>query len=295
MIPAFRRPDPAEAEHFRAFGFVVLRSALAPESLDALSAEADRAVPEATGEAYLVSTATGGIEGHYIPATSAATPISVGMAVGLAPLAEALLGVPVVLATAAHNVLFDMAAWHTDTGHDIASIKAVAYLESLSATTGALRVLPGSHVIPYRHLAAYLQGGSFRHPDRWRQAVASVPAHVIDTRPGDLIFFDEHLFHASAYGRNRRQWAAEYVKDPATSEEEAAVGRYLASQFVADRLDYDPNRYPHYGKAFRRAAPRRWVEQLERLGAFEAAAAEEHRGWARSDNDDASERAGGEA
>jgi hypothetical protein len=58
---------------------------------------------------------------------------------------------------------------------------------------------------------------------------------------------------------------------------DAAVRRFSASQFEPGEhgLDYDPRRYPDYGDHFRRRAPTRWVRELERLGAFAAAAAEE--------------------
>ncbi len=50
-------------------------------------------------------------------------------------------------------------------------------------------------------------------------------SHVLETEPGDVIVFDEHVWHASMGGRNRRQWSATFVLDPATPAEERAVGR----------------------------------------------------------------------
>jgi hypothetical protein len=270
-------PRPAQIAQFRALGFLVLRDALDPPFVRQLAAEADRLVRDAAGAAYLTPSGTGGIEGHYIPATGRTAPTSFQLAVALGPVVEALLGRAAILSEAQHVVLFDMAGWHTDTGHDIASLKVVAYMDALHAGNGALRVLPASHALTRGHLEAYLHGDAFRDPAQVRTAVAEVPSYAISSQPGDLIVFDEHLFHASAHGHNRRQWAASYVIDPTEPGEEAAVRRYLASQFVADRLDYDPRPYPHYDDVFRASAPRRWVEQLEHLGGFEAAAAEERR------------------
>lgn len=268
-------PTDDQIVRFRTFGFVVLRGALGAE-LTALSAEATRVVRDATGDRYGHDDGSGGIVGHYIPATGERTPVSLALALGFAPVAEALLGVPLMLAGAHHNLLFDAASWHTDTGHEPPSVNVVAYLEALDATSGALRVLPGSHAAPYEHFTPFMQGAPFRDDRRWRQAVRDVPCHVVATEPGDVIVFDEHLWHASIGGRNRRQWRATYVLDPRGPDDEPAVAAYLASQFVAGGdLDYDPVRYPIYGEHFRRVSPRRWVEQLDRLGAFAAAAAEE--------------------
>jgi len=278
-VPLLRPVEAADVEHFRALGFVVLRAAIDAATLAALQAEADEAIRDATGPRYLVRREGGGIEGHYIPATDERTPVSLALACAFAAVAESFLGNSLLLSQATHVVLFDMATWHTDTGHAVPSVKVVAYLDPLDAGTGALRVLPGSHNVPYEHLASFFHGGRFRDEGGWREAVAAAPGHVVATMPGDVIVFDEHLWHASANGRNRRQWAAAYVADPTTEEDEAAVGRYLASQFgVGGQLDYDPDRFPYYGAHFRRVAPPRWVEQLGRLGAFDAAAEEERTG-----------------
>jgi hypothetical protein len=45
--------------------------------------------------------------------------------------------------------------------------------------------------------------------------LALLPAHVIETEPGDLIVIDEHLFHASSGGAVRRQWRVDYLPVPA--------------------------------------------------------------------------------
>lgn len=259
--------------HFRAFGFVHLSAVFDPA---ALTAEADRAVRDATGERYRVEDDHGGITGHYIPATGERTPVSLALLRRFAPVVADLAGVPLIPAVVEHTLFFDFASWHTDTGHAVPSVKLVAYLDELDGANGALRVLPGSHRLDGRVLSDVLHGPAFRDPATAMAAVRAVPAHVISSRPGDVTVFDEHIWHASVDGRHRRQWSASFVLDPATEEEELAVRAYLASQFVAGTdLDYDPTRYPHYGAPLRTECPPRWYAQLERLGATAAAAAEQ--------------------
>ncbi len=267
------RPDSVAPDaFFGAFGFVVLRQALPHREVDELRREADRVVRDATGPCYRQRTPDGGIEGHYVPATCEHGPLSLELALRFAVTAERLSGVPMLFAFAHHTLLFDAAGWHTDTGHDIPSVKVAAYLERLDAANGALRVLPCSHRVPVRLLRSVLQSPEFRD-------AADVPGVALATTPGDVIVFDEHLWHASHGGHDRLQWSAVFVKDPATPEEDDAVARFLESQFSPDStLDYDPVRYPYYGEHFRRVAPPRWVEQLGRLGAFDAAAGEEASG-----------------
>lgn len=262
--------------HFRAFGFVVLRGALSDDETTALTREGDRAVRDATGNRYLVDDGQGGISGHYIPATGDRTPMSLALLQRYTPLVEQLAGVPILPAITQYTLFFDMAGWHTDTGHAVPSVKVVAYLDPLDEHNGALRVLPGSHRLDERVLTDLLHGPAFRDEARALEATRQVPAHVVTSRPGDLIVFDERLWHASVGGRNRLQWSTCYVLDPATPEEEQAVRAYLASQFVADlHLDYDPRHYPYYGDPFRSTCPPRWSEQLDRLGARAAAEAEQ--------------------
>ena len=163
-----------------------------------------------------------------------------------APVLEGLAGVPLLPAVVEHNLLFDAAGWHTDTSHAVPSAKAVAYLEEVDAGTGALRVLPGSHRLDERVLRDLLQGPVFRDDATWRAATGAVPAHVVATRPGDVVVFDEH------------------------------VRQCLASQFIPGmRLDYDPAHYPWYGPGLRDGCPPRWWDRLEELGAVAAAAAEQ--------------------
>lgn len=262
--------------HFQTFGFVVLRQAIDAATVASLSAESDRTVRDATGSRFGQLDEQGGITGHFIPATSEHTPLSMQLAQDLAPAAETLLQMPLLFVMAQHTLLFDATAWHDDTGHDVPSIKALAYLDALKADTGALRVLPGSHVLPAGHINPVMTDEVPFDEERWRQATRDIPCHVIDSQPGDVILFDEHLWHASIDGRNRRLWSAFFVKDPKTRDEETKVRNYLASQFVPDMdLDYDARRYPSYGRSFRKHAPKRWVERLDRLGAFAAADQEE--------------------
>lgn len=266
--------------HFRAFGFVVLRGALDSATVAELTSEADRAIRDATGSGYLRDQGPDGNTGHYIAATGERTPVSLALLRRFAPIAAELAGVPLLPAVAQHTLFFDGAGWHTDTGHAVPSVKVVAYLEPLDAHNGALRVLPGSHRLDERVLSDVLHGPAFRDETNWRAATAAVPAHVIDSAPGDVIVFDEHLWHASVGGHNRHQWSADFVLDPATPEEELAVRAYLASQFVAGtELDHDPTHYPYYGERFRAECPD-WADELERLGAFAAAAAEQASGEA---------------
>jgi hypothetical protein len=130
------------------------------------------------------------------------------------PLAEQLLqreAFPV----AAHEILFfGGRGWHVDLGPDVPALKVAVYLETLDARTGALRVIPATHLIPQGELGV-LQRMNPHH----------VPCYVIETQPGDVVVFHAHLWHAALNGRDRRQWSVEYFADPADERERAELGR----------------------------------------------------------------------
>jgi 2-succinyl-6-hydroxy-2,4-cyclohexadiene-1-carboxylate synthase len=234
--------SPEAVAQFRAFGFVVLRGELGADEAAALRAEADAAVRDATGEGYL--RATPDSADHYIPATGEHTPLGLALFERFAEVAAELVGAAVLPAQSQHTLYFGEKGWHDDTGHELASVKVVAYLEPLDAENGALRVRVGDD------------------------------EHVLATQPGDVLVFDEHVQHASFGGRNRLQWSATYVADAGTND--GAIVRYLASQFgVGCDTGYDVSRYPYYGEHFRRTFPAAWVARLEALGAFAAADLEE--------------------
>ncbi len=158
-------------------------------------------------------------------------------------------------------------AWHRDSELDVASIGFVGYLEPVDATSGALRVLPGSHREPP---AAVPTGTPIEGAAAMGEPIAS--------EPGDLIAFDEHLFHASAGGRDRRQWRVDFVADPVDVDEEERV-RLLLDGIFPPGWDggYDVDRYPSFGTHWQESG-RPSVGRLRELGAYDRAEAEENAG-----------------
>jgi hypothetical protein len=149
----------------------------------------------------------------------------------------------------------------------VASIGVAAYLEPLGADSGALRVLPGSHRPEFGDALGTLEAAGM--------AADALPSHVIATEPGDLIFFDEHLFHASGGGGIRRQWRVDYLRDPVTTEAVDHARAYFAGIYPPDWDGrYDVDQYPTYGPDWR-ASGQPWVARLEALGVYELAEKQE--------------------
>ena len=248
--------------YFRTFGFVVLRHAFDPRPL---AEEIERVMRDG-----LVPGSRGsGSENrfNYVPMMTAETPVSLSMLDGAEAIAANLLG-GTVLPTRAKGVRYcGNTPWHTDTSFPIASVGFAAYLDPLGEQDGALRVLPGSH---RRELgdAIHALGGV-------GMDATSLPAHVVVTEPGDVIAFDEHLFHASFGGGTRLQWRADYVRDPEGAEAESQTKSYFESIYPHDwDGGYDVDRYPSYGPDWRDSG-RLSVARLGALGVYELAERQE--------------------
>jgi len=194
----------AQIEQFRMLGLLVLPGGLDGVTLGRLIEEVDEAVAAAGPRR------TEG--GHYVPAGD--RPGSVALTRRLLPLAEQLLGREAFPAAAHETLFFAEAWWHVDVGPDVQALKVAVYLETLDAGNGALRVIPATHLIPQRELDAL--HGSNPH---------QIPCHIIESKPGDVIVFHAHLWHASLNGHHRRQWSVEYFAFPANERERSELAR----------------------------------------------------------------------
>ena len=115
------------------------------------------------------------------------------------------------------NLYASDTSWHSDgwernhtTGRGLLTIKLAFYLDSLTAESGSLRVLPGSHRHDdayaerleaalgegYRGTAAPLAGSDPRAQGSvgaWGVDGAAMPAVAIESEPGDLVVFNHDL------------------------------------------------------------------------------------------------------
>ncbi len=244
----------------RSAGFVVLRNFFDPRPL---AAELTHAMVDAFAGSPAANVGDAGNSFRYVPMMCERTPHSLAFLDDLTPRATTMLGRAAVPLRAKGTRYFGETAWHRDSDLDVASLGFVAYLEPVHSDDGALRVLPGSH----RHRPRRAPHGI---PTR-----AATLGEAIETEPGDIIVFDEHLYHASAGGANRDQWRVDFFADPETVAEAAEVQTYLAGVYqVGWDGGYDLDRYPSYSEHWR-GSPRPGARRLRDLGAYDLADAEE--------------------
>lgn len=252
-----------QIEHFKAFGFVVLRGLFTDTEARTLKAEVAVALTEAFGGLGTDDDnhGTGGIRGDYLPLALDRTPFSQALIADEPRLFQGsaeLLGQTTVPTVPIATCFTSNAGWHNDHGPDVAGVKFLAYLEARTADTGALRVLPGSHSADY---AARLDAYWTQDPAASGFLAWPVPEVILGTVPGDVIAFDSHLAHRSAGGEKRLAWTIEYFSWPGGTEH-----RRRLRDAISD-ASHDADRWPAWTEwaAEPAAAPASRQTAIQRL------------------------------
>ncbi|HEU5391481.1 MAG TPA: phytanoyl-CoA dioxygenase family protein [Streptosporangiaceae bacterium] len=273
----------SQVDHFRTFGFIVLRGYLA-DRISALRAETDAAIRDAYAATY-DERVIDGISGHYLPMASRLTPVSTSLVCDdprLIDAAEQLLGGPVIPECPEGVLYFSEAGWHTDDGIGVRGVKFAVYVDQLTGDTGALRLVPGSHHPEQNaRLAAYSRRGPDRSEAEAAACQASFPGFIADTAPGDGIAFDLHTWHASFGGRDRLAWTAVYQRCPQTGPECDRTLRSVHDSLEQAFRGFDRTRYPVWRDWLAGAAahPRRAgvIERMRQAGVLDLPGARD--GW----------------
>jgi hypothetical protein len=273
-----------QVDHFRTFGFTVLRGYLA-DRVSALRAEADATICDAYAATY-DERLFDGISGHYLPMASRLTPVSASLVCDdprLIDAAEQVLGGPVIPECPEGVLYFSEAGWHTDDGIGVRGVKFAAYFDELTAGTGALRLVPGSHHPEQNaRLSAYsCRRGPARSEAEAAAYQASFPGFIADTSPGDVIAFDLRTWHASTGGQDRLVWTAVYQRCPETEPERDRTLRSVHDGFEQAFRGFDRDRYPVWRDWIAGAAahPRRAgvIERMRHAGILDLPGARD--GW----------------
>ncbi len=119
--------------------------------------------------------------------------------------------------------------WHPDTTHtSLKGVKIACYLQPVDSETGALRFIPGSHKNPLTsEISSLIEDINPKLKD--------IPAHICDSEPGDIIAFDNRLYHAAVgTSTDKRQITMNFVetaKNPAAKRELNQLGDVLRKQY----------------------------------------------------------------
>jgi hypothetical protein len=125
--------------------------------------------------------------------------------------------------------------WHPDGNWGrLFACKILFYLDPLTRSTGALRVIPGSHdpAHPLRQVSAKDgRAGIVREMEETGiENGADYPgAEAVETEPGDVIIFNHDLFHASfGGGKRRRMFTMNLTRRCESPEDLARLREYVS-------------------------------------------------------------------
>jgi hypothetical protein len=240
---------------FHTFGFLTLPGQFSLREVERISAAADLVFAEDCQDRPYTGVERQQIQGFAERSRVITALIEDTRVFGLV---QQLLGPELIWIGSDGNRYIGDTGWHPDGSNlSFRRIKVAFYLDSLTRESGALRVIPGSHQDPLHHalkpllqrddatITPYGVRASARaDPSRSGFGVSSkgVPFHAVETGPGDVVFFDQNLWHASFGGRpGRRMFTLNYGARPTN----AALWAYFA-QMYHGQLDHVRNR--QFGK-----------------------------------------------
>lgn len=123
---------------------------------------------------------------------------------GIRSVAENLLGHDFNYLGGDGNYYTGDTGWHSDGGHTVLRyLKIAFYLDPVTRDTGALRVIPGSHVLDHEPQPA--TRGASNSRERWGIEMKDVPCVALESKPGDVVVFNHNIMHSSFGGSGCRR------------------------------------------------------------------------------------------
>ena len=129
--------------------------------------------------------------------------------------------------------------WHSDRKYyrrgeehwiDYRQVKAMLYLDEVGRDTGCLRVIPGSHKMPFHQDLAQQELDPAAAP--FAQAPPDLPCTALESSPGDVILFNHCIWHAAfGGGKNRRYIGLKFAARPTTGDQLITLERYTPKIF----------------------------------------------------------------
>jgi hypothetical protein len=231
--------------HFRTFGYVALPGLLSRAEADTLRQEVTGALADAFGQIAAGPGDQGGISGSYLPLAARRAPFSLSLIADdprTFQTSAELLGTPTVPSAGVATRFTGDSGWHTRQGPDIGGVTLWADLEPRTAGTGALRLIPGSHLPGFeRRLGEYCAAEPAASGfEEWEW-----PHVVVETEPGDVVAFHAHLMNRAQGGAPRLSWTIDYLPWPGLGHpDQLEVVRGLVLDAGEFDEDYDRDRWP---------------------------------------------------
>ena len=209
-----------EVGQFRAFGFIVLRDCLRPKDVERLQKAHDRVIADAPVYDYFGDHGTRMLS-PFVQVDDAFSELIEHP--GVMEAMRDIWGEECLYIGGSDMwANMDDTPWHTDgrPGREVVALKSTIYLDEQDRDSGALNVIPGSH-LPEFSAAIFDSFGCWATATsrpRLRFESYNIPgATAIHTLPGDVVLWDTRLWHSvfrRKDGLPRRTMFISYMPDP---------------------------------------------------------------------------------
>ena len=214
-----------QAAHFNTFGYIVQRQIFSPEEMGSLTKEFDDVLAEGRDYQPFDGKEHQSVQPFVEKRELLTQMVEDDRIYGTV---EQLLGPGFLWAGSDGNLYVGDTRWHGDRlqgegDHlpwDLGSIKVVFYFDPVDADTGCLRVIPGTHRREFgERLEPIWRNGLDPDDQRYGVPGDELPCAMLESRPGDVVFFSQGMCHASfGGGAGRRMLAMSVLQKPVTRE-----------------------------------------------------------------------------
>jgi hypothetical protein len=253
-----------QINHFNTFGFVTFRQFLSADELKRINPEYNTALDSLLPP----GTEFDGKERLGRAFVDVDTPLvaALGDDPRFADVAAQLLGKEAICIGIAGNYYVGDTRWHSDSRSlDYSGVKFTVYLDPLGATSGALRVIPGSHQEP---LWSQSKMTMDTEPVFGVQP-NEMPAYAFDSQPGDALVFLHPLWHSSfGGGSKRRMIEVNYYADPDTPEALEAF-RFQMAQNHRSSTERGRQFYPNHWRSIDEPRHQWWIRRMAEIGVLD--------------------------
>ena len=232
--------------HFETFGFVIRRQCFSAGEMEEISSAFDDVLTEDRQGRPFDGAARQAVLGFIEK-----RPLLSGLVEDdriYQPL-EQLLGPGFVWIGSDGNLYVGDTGWHPDGSVlDYGRIKVALYLDPVTKDTGCLRVVPGSHRMPL-HGALDPLKEQRRDPDHQPFGTdgSGLPSFPLESEPGDVVFFNQNLWHAAYGGRTgRRMFTMNFGAQP---NKDAHI-EYLKRQYEGNLRHVENMQHTQSGRIY---------------------------------------------
>ena len=211
-----------QKQFFDTFGFLTLRKVFTPVEMATIKQESDEIFGEDLGTK--LDTGRVALQPFFERRPFMSTLVADDR---IYSIGESLLGPDFFLIGTEGNLHSGDTYWHGGGlwAETVKAVKIAFYPETLTAATGSLRVVPGSHRRGSPDPLELLRHGNQNPPPLpFGVRQSEIPCVALELEPGDLGVFTEEILHAAFGGREgRHQHAINFMESPKTDSKVADV------------------------------------------------------------------------